>query len=654
MQFYKTVDGDGYIRIEEDSGAAITLYLQDDVAYIIALFVPKSDRRDGIGSGLLSAAEQEAFLHNARLIEADFLDRIEGMQELFEEAGYELSRSGPIVTMDTGKLLEAKTVKTSLKKTVPDVKFVSFGDFSMDQWDTFLDVLHMRSVKLGTRELSSFSQSLSGVVFDEGGDAKAFILCNEKDGGLHIAFLGTAKEEDKNSIMPAVQGMLMELIVSGGVRSFPVITAFCANESIIKLLDKVLPEKAERTGWGIYVKKELSKEVLDDTDIEIEEDLDEDMFDEWRRELIKVPLQANIEWKASWQRDRMDKRNLGKNPESDVSEEHTADEEDKESVNTTKEDAEQDDEEDDKEFPYELADALTIDYGFDKGESITDGLSGEKMQRITRDNLDEVRDYLPVDAVQDLPRPCHRGLIELSGKKPPYLVYELKHMDDMAERYSRICWLGLSKNTGKLFDEYTAEVKRVGVLRSTIETEVTDKMREALIKAGFTVEERESEDLIVTIGDLGRLPFVSKNVPEYVCCIKDIGERQFKRGVASCLVHNKNGLLEDLALLPMDWFDQELSSAVLIEDKVVGLLFVHQLPSRRLMVDLIFSAGEGDRAETDILMMITRSIQAAVLKYPKATQVILRRHNQRIRAITDRFFPGKKGSTVLYGERKED
>jgi hypothetical protein len=81
------------------------------------------------------------------------------------------------------------------------------------------------------------------------------------------------------------------------------------------------------------------------------------------------------------------------------------------------------------------------------------------------------------------------------------------------------------------------------------------------------------------------------------------------------------------------------------------MLLMHQLPSEQLMVDLLFSSG-GD-AQLDILSMVTHSIQAAVAKYPKKTPVILKRHNAVVKAISDRLFPGKKGETVLYCERKE-
>ena len=90
---------------------------------------------------------------------------------------------------------------------------------------------------------------------------------------------------------------------------------------------------------------------------------------------------------------------------------------------------------------------------------------------------------------------------------------------------------------------------------------------------------------------------------------------------------------------------------MITDDRVSGFLLVHQLASKRLSVDLLFSSS-GD-ARHDILRMITRSIRTAIDKYPIDTPVVLRRHNNSVHALTDKLFPDKKGEMILFGERKE-
>ena len=83
MWFSKTVDNDGYVRIEEDCGAAVTLFIDDEYAEIISLFVPRAERLQGMGTELVKVAEKMAMSRGAEILEADFYDEIPGMSELF-------------------------------------------------------------------------------------------------------------------------------------------------------------------------------------------------------------------------------------------------------------------------------------------------------------------------------------------------------------------------------------------------------------------------------------------------------------------------------------------------------------------------------------------------------------------------------------------
>ncbi len=222
-------------------------------------------------------------------------------------------------------------------------------------------------------------------------------------------------------------------------------------------------------------------------------------------------------------------------------------------------------------------------------------------------------------------------------------------MEDEKEGRSEIRWLKLEDDGKELFSEYGNELKDLGVVSSFLETD--PKQKKALTAAGFSTEERESEGIFITVGELAKLRLASKKTPDFVVGLKELGERQFKRGIGNCMINNRKGLLEDMAFLPMEWFEQDVSSAVLTDGRVSGLLLVHQLPSKRLMVDLLFSSSGDSRL--DIPRMMSRSIQAAVEKYPKDTPVILKRHNKTVHALTDKLFPDKKGESVLYGERKE-
>ena len=633
MHFSKTVDNDGYIRIEEDCGAAVTLFVDDEYAEIISIFVPRAEQLQGLGTEIIKVAEQVAQSREAKVLEVDYAASIRGMTEVLTKSGFSIYESATVWSINTGKLLSQKEVQNSLKKKYADAIFLSLEELAMKQWDAFHAVLSAFSIPLSSADLARYSQSMSGVVFDDAGMVQSFILCSESSEGVHVDFLCSTQKKNDSYMMAVLQGMLMEVYASGGAKRYPNITALCVDESMRKFVESIFSGRPDDSGSAIYAKKDLIKKTKDV--IDIDDDPDEDMVGEWRREIGKVPIQQNIGWKVLWYRNRKRKKTVKSEIEPQISNAGTG-KAAKKGGNIT-------------EFPHELMDPLDIDYGYDKEEDETGDLENTDIVRITAENLNDFRKIIPNDALQNLPRPMHRGLALKNGDKASYLIYELKNTDTDEETRSEIHWLDLGSSGEELLKEYSNEIKKVRTIKSVLETD--EDNQSVLVMAGFEAEERESQILSVKVEEFKSLPFASKKQPDYVRRLRDIGERQFKRGVGTCMIYNRKGLLDDLAFLPMDWFELDVSSVVITDGRVSGMLLMHQLPSEQLMVDLLFSSG-GD-AQLDILRMVTHSIQAAVAKYPKKTPVILKRHNAVVKAISDRLFPGKKGETVLYCERKE-
>ena len=645
MHLFKTVDSNDHVRIEENNGAAVTLNLRGDTARVLSIIVPKADRDDGIGSALLSAAESEAYKRGAVRIEADYSAWIEGMSDFFDAMEYKVRENGPVCAIDTKTLLASDSVKKILKKDLPGARFSSLEELGMSEWDDLLGHMPDFSLRLKSADMGAFSKRMSGVVYDKNGALQSMILCSERGEDVHIDFLVSARKESSAYVMAALQGMLIEIYASGGGASYPRITAFCAHENVSRLMERALSKKPDEIGKAMYAVKELNEDNA--ADIEIEEDLDEDMDGAWRREISKVPLQGNIEWKAGWYRDRL--REKTKSARKDLPGRKSEKEETAADVDSGMPD--ENTRPESSAFPYELPDPLDVDYGYDKDEDETDGLVNDGIRRITIDNLDEFRDILPADALQDIPRPWHRGLISEEGEGISYLVYELKNVDAQENGSAEIRWLTLKDDAKELLEEYTNEVGDAGVTTSTVEAAPSKAIQTMLSGAGFQMSEKESDTIEVSVGDLLKLPFASRKTPDYVMALSDISERQFKRGIGNCMIHNRKGLLNDLAFLPMEWFEQDVSSVVITDERVSGLLLVHQLASARLSVDMLFSSS-GD-ARIDILRMITRSIRAAAGKYPRETPVLIRRHNKNVHALAGRLFPNKHGNQILYGERKE-
>ncbi|MBR4513842.1 MAG: hypothetical protein IKO61_03020 [Lachnospiraceae bacterium] len=56
----------------------------------------------------------------------------------------------------------------------------------------------------------------------------------------------------------------------------------------------------------------------------------------------------------------------------------------------------------------------------------------------------------------------------------------------------------------------------------------------------------------------------------------------------------------------------------------------------------------------DLLNLIRFAIRSAAAEYGPDTKILIRRHNQAVKALSDKLFPDKKGKMALFGKRKED
>ena len=90
MQFFITIDEDKYLRITDESENAITLYLSEDIAGILSIFVDEDERGEGCGTGLLHAAETVCASRGIRLIEADYTDVLPDVTDFFKKNEYKV------------------------------------------------------------------------------------------------------------------------------------------------------------------------------------------------------------------------------------------------------------------------------------------------------------------------------------------------------------------------------------------------------------------------------------------------------------------------------------------------------------------------------------------------------------------------------------
>lgn len=300
MQFYITLDDGGFLRITDENENAITLYLNEGVANILSIFVDEDDRGEGIGTGLLNAAETVCADRGITLIEADYTDVLPDVTSFLEKHGYKLSDGFPILSIAMSDILGNDTLSKTIQRSFKGLRFASLEEIFLMQWEEINAIFTKFSIRLSKNELAKFSQRLSGLVYEESSEAKAVILCSTQEGGLHIDFLGTPGGDSQQYAVATLQGMLLEAIADGGESMYPAITAFCVQDKIEKAFDNI-GLSSQKLGKSVYARKELSAGDYDIGSLDIEDDPD-DQMPEWIREIKNVPMQSNVCWKAAWHR----------------------------------------------------------------------------------------------------------------------------------------------------------------------------------------------------------------------------------------------------------------------------------------------------------------------------------------------------------------
>ena len=281
-----------------------------------------------------------------------------------------------------------------------------------------------------------------------------------------------------------------------------------------------------------------------------------------------------------------------------------------------------------------------------------------RIEEISLENLEEYEQLLKPNMAENIGREyynCIAAFDPLGDEAGASMMWELKNTEDPDDTRAEIVYFGASEPAEgeELLREYGVRIADNWVKKSFFELEGLSEEEQALLTdAGFELEERESRDIVMTLAELNKLSFVNKKIPKYIISIGKLDFLQFRQGLTNCLFCGRNGLEEDLALLPADWYENNVSCCVVTDGKVNGLFLVHKMADGILMPVLLFAMGM--EANMNMLDMICFSIRAASAIYPEDTQVLIRRHDEKTRALTAKLFPDRKGATVTAGERKEE
>lgn len=277
---------------------------------------------------------------------------------------------------------------------------------------------------------------------------------------------------------------------------------------------------------------------------------------------------------------------------------------------------------------------------------------------ITDENINEFSALLGEDLTEDMNRVFYRGLAAVGndGEAKGAMVYELINADNCDEDISG----ALRFLSADDVDTYAA--LHEAYLENCVENEeITEsfyqfgeeKAADSCEKAGFSRETKESDYIRFTLKDALALAFFSKKktVPYYIASIGEISDEQYRSAVKNFLFIGQKGIMEDFGYLKRDWFDGELSTCIITDNKVSGLFLVRALPSGILMP--VFMYAQGTDYTKNIVNMLTLSIKMAEKKYPPETEIQICRSKKATWDLIKKLFPRLRGGNVFFGRREE-
>ena len=275
---------------------------------------------------------------------------------------------------------------------------------------------------------------------------------------------------------------------------------------------------------------------------------------------------------------------------------------------------------------------------------------------IDEDNAEDFSGYIDEDMIDNMDRTFFRGIGATDDDDTPLgaLVFELKNSESEEDTTSRIHSFKAENDGAKelILSEYEKLISEEDVTESFYE--LADEETAKLLKAGgFSFDTSESADIVVNMSDIRRVAesVKSSRLPSFIGSLSAISILQYRSCIKNCLFKERYGLLEDLAYLPKNWFEQNVSACSLSDEEVNGVLLLKKAPSGMLSV-LLYTAF-GPDFQKDLALMMIYTARKILELYPDDTKVLIRRHNDMVRKLTDKVFANSRGENVYKGKRKE-
>lgn len=270
-------------------------------------------------------------------------------------------------------------------------------------------------------------------------------------------------------------------------------------------------------------------------------------------------------------------------------------------------------------------------------------------------------EYKPLfgeDIFENMNRAFFNGIVSKTDpKKKPTggLVWYLQNAESDRDTTSRIVFFSApdADTADELLNKYLEMAKEDDVKATFFEMdELSDEIKEVFEEKGFKVVQRESEVITITLKDaVNSKLMLSEKYHDHISQVDDLTLIQFRQIITSCLYSGLSGLYDDLAMLPKNWYEENISCCSFVNNRVKGALLIHPLSSGTLQPVLLYASGID--ANINILHMLRFCMKNAVDKYPLETPVSITQNSTKVKMLVAALFPKVKGKTVFAGELKQ-
>ena len=277
---------------------------------------------------------------------------------------------------------------------------------------------------------------------------------------------------------------------------------------------------------------------------------------------------------------------------------------------------------------------------------------------LNEENVHEYDEFLDQDFAENIGRDFYRGLVVCEDKRPAAaMIWELLNFENRF-RHTVGCieWTRISSPEAGEFmlKAYTEIAAADKVIRTYFELapELIGDNAGVFEAAGFDISETASSCIEVSLSDFDASKIL-RNLehPSYIMSLDQIDDRTFRRGIADCIFNVRRRLPEDLARLPITWYDPEISCYEETDEESSGYLLIHRCPSGKLKVELF--ANWGFTQDSSLFEMLGFSLDKALLRNPPDTHVIITMWDNAERSIALHLFPEAKDLICVRGDRKE-